>query len=192
MVRFDSGRKVSAPAETVAIVCGEIASGDARALDQAVEAHVKDRADRLVDVEGETARFVAAKLRLCRVKVIVLSLFGDDVDSAAGSPAASIARSRSAQNLDFFRKEILANADTRVADAVNENVVAGVNPRMKNRSPKALPPSPEPRVTPAVVRPISRSDVAFSSCSTCCVRTVTERGVLKIGSLNLLEEKRSA
>ena len=58
-------------------------------------------------------------------------------------------------------------------------------PRMKKRSPKALPPSPGPSVTPAVVRPTSCSVVAFLSSSTSLLSTVIVFGVLSIGSGNL-------
>ena len=65
-------------------------------------------------------------------------------------------------------------------------------PRMKKRSPKALPPSPVPMVTPGVVRPTSFRLVASLSRNTSCVSTVTLRGVLAIGSLNLPNSRRFA
>ena len=60
-------------------------------------------------------------------------------------------------------------------------------PRMKKRSPKALPPSPVPSVTPAVFSNACFSVVAFSSASTSLLRTVMVFGVFSSGSGNLPE-----
>ena len=83
-------------------------------------------------------------------------LLCDDIDRAAGRAAPREGRGRAAQDFDLLRKEVLAHAHARVADAVDKISFRASKPRMKKRSPKAFPPSPEPSVTPAVVRPISR------------------------------------
>ena len=57
-------------------------------------------------------------------------------------------------------------------------------PRMKKRSPNALPPSPVPSVTPAVLRIADFSEVAFLSSRMSLVSTVTDFGVFRIGSGN--------
>ncbi len=56
------------------------------------------------------------------------------------------------QDFDLLGKEIFADADGGIADAIEETSLRASKPRMKKRSPKALPPSPVPSVTPAVVR----------------------------------------
>ena len=56
---------------------------------------------------------------------------------------------------------------------------------MKKRSPKALPPSPVPSVTPAVFSTADFRVVEFWSARTSFVSTVIDFGVLRIGSGNL-------
>ncbi len=64
-------------------------------------------------------------------------------------------------------------------------------PRTKKRSPKALPPSPVPSVTPGWVRIRSRKVVAPVSRITSLGITVIDLGMLISGSVSLVVDSRS-
>jgi hypothetical protein len=59
-------------------------------------------------------------------EILVARLFGDDVDRTAGGAASGEGRCRTAQDLDLFGEEVFTNADGRVADTIDEHVIAGI------------------------------------------------------------------
>ena len=64
-------------------------------------------------------------------------------------------------------------------------------PRMMKRSPKALPPSPVPMVTPGRVRMMSRSEVAPESRITWRGIAVIDLEISMMGRVNLPDCRRS-
>lgn len=111
---------------TGAIVEHVVAAGDVGFLEQAVDADGEGRADHLVDVDGDALGVVAADLAVGLVEVLEPGLLGDDVDRAARGAATGEGRGRPAQDLDLLGEEVLADAHRRIADAVDEDVVARI------------------------------------------------------------------
>ena len=111
----------------VAIVLDVIAAGDTGVLKQPAGANGQRRADHLVDVEHHPLGVVGAESGVHVVEALLgRRLLGHDVDRAAGGATTGKGRTRPAQDLDLFGEEVFAHADAGVADAVEEDVVAGI------------------------------------------------------------------
>src|SRR5262249_678252 len=111
----------------VAVVGDVVAARDVGVLEQTAGAHRPGRADHLVDVERHTLGLVGTERGVCVIEALLgRRLLGHDVDRAAGGAAAGKGRGRAAQDFHLLGEEVLAHADAGVADAVYEDVVAGV------------------------------------------------------------------
>ena len=112
---------------TVTIVGHVVAPGDVGILEQAADTHREGRTDHLVDVNRHALGPVRAERGVLVVEALLgRRLLGDDVDGAAGGAAAGERRGGPAQDFDLLGEEVLADADTGIADTVDEDVVADI------------------------------------------------------------------
>jgi hypothetical protein len=131
---------------------------------------------------------VGAESRIHVVEALfLLSFLGDDIDRATVVPRPAKEdpgpRRISTCSVKKFSRTLTPGSRT---PSMKTSLRAS-KPRMKKRSPNALPPSPLPSVTPAVLRIACLSVVAFLSSRTSLVSTVIDFGVFRIGSGNFPE-----
>ena len=120
------GRPLDGSQPAPAIVGHVVAPGDVGVLIEGVEADRQGRADHLIDIQRHPLGRIGSEGGLRLGEVAVGRLLGHDVDGAARGAASGEGRSRSTQDFNLLGKEVFADADSGIADAVDEHVVAGV------------------------------------------------------------------